>query len=166
MSGHRGFEITGRHVLLAMIGFFALVIGVNAVFITLATRSFPGLVVDEPFTRGLARTINAELDARAEQARRGWQAAAAVDTTPDGVHRLTVVMSDAGGRPLEGLALSGELRRAATDTEDLPLAFTPEGAGRYSAELTGVGAGRWTMHIVTAFDDGSPFEARKQLWIK
>jgi nitrogen fixation protein FixH len=54
-------------------------------------------------------------------------------------------MTSADGAPLTGMAITGALRRAATDREDITLAFVETQAGEYRARLEGLGKGGWVL---------------------
>jgi nitrogen fixation protein FixH len=81
-----------------------VVIAVNAVLITAAFRTFPGLVVQRPYDRGIA--YNEELRRSRAQTALAWQ------VTPRYTgDRLTVRITDAGGAPVDGLAVRVTLSR-------------------------------------------------------
>lgn len=166
VMSRREFRLTGYHVLFAVVAFFVVVGGVNAVFITAAVRSFPGLATDEPFTRGLAKNFNAERAAIAEQAARGWTATLTEEPAAGAEGAVTVAFADVDGRPISGLAVEGVLARAVEAASDHALTFEDEGGGRYSARIADLAPGDWTLTLTTAFPDGAPFEAQRRLWIE
>lgn len=47
-------QITGWHVLIGVVTFFALIIAVDVVFMVLAYRTFSGQVASNPYEAGLA----------------------------------------------------------------------------------------------------------------
>ncbi len=161
-----GFVLRGWHVLFAMLVFFGVVIAVNTVFITAATRSFPGLTVEEPFKRGLAKDFNQTLADRDEQAARGWRAA--VEHVWDGetrTARVRVVITNAQGQPVNGLTVEGDLQRVVTDAGDRAVRFAALGGGAYSVRIEDVDPGDWRLTVRSAFADGVPFKAEKRLWM-
>src|SRR5579863_4937212 len=101
--------ITGRFVLIAVVSFFLVVIGVNAVMMRLAIATLPGTEVDSAYGASLA--YQREIQAAHEQNARGWKIDAHVERQPDGNATLTLRASDAGGTPLTGLAFSSQLER-------------------------------------------------------
>lgn len=165
MRASGNFTITGRHVLAAMLAFFATVIAVNVAFIVVATRSFPGLASKEAFSNGLARSFYAERAAHAEQRARGWRMGLEGRREADGGARLVVRMTDGEGRGLRGLALEGTLRRRVTEADDRVLSFEEAGDGRYEARLSEVKGGAWRIVLRTRFPDGAPFEEEGELWL-
>jgi nitrogen fixation protein FixH len=150
-----GFRITGWHVLALIIGFFAVVIGVDATFTVLAVKTFPGEVSATPYEDGLL--YNRKLAQLAAQEKLGWRAAAAAE--PDGV---ILEMRDARGAPLGGLAVSGKLERPATEVGRKALAFREVGPGRYAA-AAGALSGTWDLTVEASDRAGRRFEAERRL---
>jgi nitrogen fixation protein FixH len=155
-----GFRVKGWHVLAGVLGFFAITIAVNATFITFAVGTFSGLVVDEPYVRGL--DYNDTLAARAEQDGRGWTATVAHARVPDGAVRIIVEIDDAAGESVAGLLMTATIGRAATASEDRELAFADAG-GSYITFVEDLPDGEWELTVRTQFRDGAPFEARKRI---
>jgi nitrogen fixation protein FixH len=157
MSGRKPFRLTGWHVLAITVGFFGLVIGVNAVFIVSAVKTFPGEVSKTPYEDGLAydRTI----DARERQAALGWTAEVEADRGP-GV--VLARFTDARGAPIEGLSLTGELQRPATTQGAHALAFRSVGHGVYEARAAAPGGG-WDLTLTARDGKGRAFEAERRI---
>ena len=154
-------RITGRHGLIAMLGFFGIVLGVNVLFVMLAVGSFSGEVEPKSYLQGLH--YNEVLAERAEQRERNWSATVAVTDARD---RITVRVVDAEGRPLNDLALEGEIRRPATDAFDRPLVFASIGDGRFAADVEPLDDGVW--EVIARGDDslGRSFETSRRLWLR
>ena len=148
--------LTGRHVLFMVLGFFAVTITVNAIFVTQAIRHFPGEDVPRSYMQGIA--YNDTLDARAAQAALGWTANAEV--LPTGV-QITIV--DADGVAVTGLTLNGHLRHPANTSLDIDLPLTENSAGSYHAVLD-IPNGRW--RLVVATDGEIPFELEQAVWLR
>ena len=72
-STARKGQITGWHVLVGVVAFFALIIAVDVVFMVLAYRTFSGQVASNPYEAGLA--FNKTLAQREREAALGWSAA-------------------------------------------------------------------------------------------
>lgn len=137
-----GFTLKGWHVWTMVGMFFAIVIGVNIIFITLAVQSFPGEDVKKSYVQGLE--YNKTLDARARQAALGWQANATFEPSSDGA-ALTIRMHDRNGAPLTGFNITAELRRPVTDKQDHALMFVDQGDGVYRAEIGVLDRGGWQL---------------------
>lgn len=150
-----GWTLKGWHVLAIVTGFFAVVVGLDVWFATLAYRTFPGQVSDTPYEDGVA--FNRRLAREAAQARLGWKAAAAADPG-----RVRVEMRDAAGAPLSGLAVTGRLERPATEAGRITLAFRQTGPGRYEAAVPGA-AGAWDLSFRAASDGARALEGERRL---
>ena len=154
----REFRVTGRHVLAGGVLFFGAVIGVDAAFTVLAFRSHPGETSPTAYEDGLA--YNRTLEARAAQAELGWTAT--VEAGAPGV--VSVRIADASGRPLEGLKVSGILRRPATDAGVQAVTFRPDGAGGYRAQAA-LDRGGWDLTLLAQDAQGRALQTeRRLLW--
>ena len=149
------FRISGRHVLLAIIAFFGVIIAVNAYFLVAAYRTFPGQVSETPYEDGVG--FNRTVAQRRAQAELGWSATAT--TTAQGVE---VDLRDRAGQPLQGLKVEGVLRRPATQAGQISLKFTEASPGRYVAKA-GPGSGAWDLHFAAKGPGSELFEGERRL---
>ena len=101
--------ITGRHVLVAVVGFFTVVIGLDSLFTVWAVRTFPGEVSPHAYEEGLA--YNRAIAARRAQASLGWRAQVSQAARAGTINARFV---DAAGRPLQGLTVKARFMRPAT----------------------------------------------------
>jgi len=150
-----GFRITGRHVLVAMVLFFGIVIAVDGAFLVAAYRTFPGEVSVTPYEDGLAH--NRTVAQHRAQAALGWRATAAA--TGAGVE---VTLSDRRGEPVRGLSPTGRLRRPATDAGEITLRFAETAPGLYVAPAA-PSAGAWDLLVTAKGPGNAPFEAERRL---
>lgn len=148
------FTITGRHVAIALVLFFGIIIATDALFMVLAYRTFSGQVASNPYEAGLA--YNATLERKARQQALGWSAA----ITDAGGH-LSLEIVDSDKRPVEGLKVVATLERPATVQGSRTLTLSPHGRGRYAAPLTLAGA--WDVSVVAEGAGGVRFEAERRL---
>ena len=148
------FTVQGWHVAVAMVAFFALIIAVNAVFLTQAYRTHPGQVAPKPYEAGLI--YNAELERQRAQAALGWRAAA--EARPDG---LTVLLQDREGTPLGGLTVTAILQRPATGHGRTVLTLSETAPGRYGRQAGLSGA--WDTRIEARPASGPVFVAERRL---
>lgn len=156
-------EVKGWHVLMILIGFFGVTIGVNAYFVTMALSTAPGEYQKKSYLQGLH--YNEVIAARAAQAAAGWTAALETRTLPGVGFEVTVTMKEPGGRALDGLTLTGTLRRPADAERDHDLSFSALGEGVYRVIAPDVVPGQWRL----AFDatgGATPFHAEKTLWVR
>jgi len=157
------FEVKGRHVLAALLGFFGVTIAVNAAFVTYALETFTGEDVARPYVQGLA--YNQTLSARAAQSKLGWRSTIDVERDAGGAV-IDVAFEDRVGNPQDGLAVSVVLRRPTNAALDRSVALTSSGGGRYSARLVDVASGQWDVIAHTTAPDGAAFEATRRVMLQ
>ncbi|WP_332770171.1 FixH family protein [Phenylobacterium sp.] len=148
-----GFRVTGWHVLIVVVAFFGIVIAVDGIFVIKAYRTFPGQVSATPYEDGLRH--NRSVARLKAQSALGWRALAA-----PAQGQVEVEIVDQTGRPIRGLALSGELQRPATEAGRIVLTFTEVSPGRYAAAATPA-PGVWDLRF--AATGAQPFEAERRL---
>ena len=153
--------MTGRFVLIAIVCFFSVVIGVNVLMMRLAISTLPGTEVDSGYGASLA--YQKEIRAAHEQNARGWKIDAHVERLPNGNTTLTLHAIDADGRPLTGLAFSGQLERPTDRRADRPLQVAEDGAGAYRATARDVAPGQWDLVIEADGDGGRLFLSRNRI---
>ncbi|MBT3371532.1 MAG: FixH family protein [Rhodospirillaceae bacterium] len=158
-----GREITGRKVLAMLLGFFALIVAVNGVFIYFALDSFSGLSTQNAYVKGL--NYNRTLAQNRAQKATGLQITATA-SQPGQAVVLDVVVKDRHGKPIENLTLSGQLRRPTHEGEDLPLEFQAMGAGSYRATATPEALGQWDLRLLAQVADADDYRWEKRLWLK
>lgn len=148
------FTIKGRHVLVAFVLFFGLIAAIDAVFISLAYRTFSGQVAKNPYEAGLL--YDRTLAKRAAQAKLGWSATLAV-----GGDVVELVITDKASQGVDGLTVEATLERPATDVGGQTLSLTGRGDGRYVADAELSGA--WDIEIVATGPDGVRFETGRRV---
>jgi nitrogen fixation protein FixH len=124
---------------------FAVVLAVNATMIWIGITSWPGLVTDNSYDRGLH--YNRELEAAAAQTALGWQAefSARLGEGLRGV--LEASLRDRDGRPIEDASVEARFLRPTSEGHDFTLALAPEGGGRYTAAFELPLAGLWDVRL-------------------
>jgi nitrogen fixation protein FixH len=143
--------ITGRFVLIAVVSFFLVVIGVNAVMMRLAIATLPGTEVDSAYGASLA--YQKEIQAAREQNARKWKVDAHVDRQASGEATLVISAVDATATPLTGLAFSAQLERPTDRRADHALEVVESGKGNYRGTARGVAPGQWDL-VIEATGDG------------
>ena len=151
-----GFQIRGWHVLAMIVGFFAVVIGVNVVFTVMALRTFPREVSVTPYEDGLL--YNKKLAQLSAQDRLGWRAAAGVGDAGE----VVVEIRDRADKAVSGLSIQAKMERPATEAGRLTPRFQELAPGRYVAE-PGRLAGSWDLTFTAHDRDGHSFEAERRL---
>lgn len=155
-----GFRITGRHVLLAMLAFFGIVIAVNVTFVHLALNSWTGLTDHDSYRTGLS--WNRTLERDAAQKALGWSTVVETRSvrSETGVgFRLGVTVTVRGrdGRPVPGLVVDGEARHPLVEADDRPIAFAETVPGTYIGATLLPGAGDWELRLSAARADGTAY---------
>ncbi len=156
-----GRPITGRFVLVAMICFFGVVIGVNALMMRFAILTLPGTEVDSAYSASLA--YQKEILAAHEQNSRGWKVDAHVERSSDGNATLMLRAKDASGTPLTGLAFSGYLERPTDRRADRTLQVIERGEGTYRGTAASVAPGQWDLVIETSAGGKRLFLSRNRI---
>ena len=152
------FQIRGWHVLVAMLAFFAVVIGVEGTMIYAAYTTFPGQTAKDPYEAGLA--YNRQLAERRREQDLGWRVTAGVDS-----HRaLRFQIIDAAGRPVDGMAGELTLERPATTQGAVALKVVGLGNGAYLADTRKLGAGAWDARVLFSHNDQSLVVERRLTW--
>jgi nitrogen fixation protein FixH len=153
--------LTGRDVLLWLVAGFALVIAVNAAFIVISLRTYPGEDEQRPYLQGIA--YNHTLAARAKQAELGWRATIGASRLPNGRVLIAVALVRSDGTPEPQAVLAGELRHPSDESRDIALSLSGTRRGEYRGELDGVASGFWDVVIKSSAPQ--PFEAVRRVWV-
>ena len=155
-------EITGRHVLIGLIGFFGVMLAVNGVFLYAATSTFSGVSTEDAYRKGLA--YNQTLAAYRTQTATGWQASASVGA--DSVVRLAITKAD--GLPVDGLAFTGRVSRPAMAAQDRAVIFRGKGRGLYVGDTGRLDPGQWDLIAEARPNDAAnaaPYKVTARLWV-
>jgi nitrogen fixation protein FixH len=137
-------EVTGRMVLVCLVGFFAAAFAVNGVMAVAAISTFSGLDADSPYQAGLA--FDQEIaDSRAQQALH-WQVQARVTKTDGRKTLIEISAQDVQGNPVAGLGAAATLVHPTDRRLDRHLTLTQEAPGRFSG-MTGTAIGQWDVVV-------------------
>jgi nitrogen fixation protein FixH len=127
-------RFTGYHMAGILIAFFGVVIAVNMVMATYATRTFGGAVVDNSYVA--SQHFNRWLgEARAQQ-KLGWEPRLGVDQR----RRVTLALT------VEGAAVTGLAEHPLGREPSVPLGFVAD--GRRYRSIEALPAGRWKVRLV------------------
>jgi nitrogen fixation protein FixH len=150
--------LKGRHVLLALVGFFGLVFVVNGIFVYYALSTFGGGETVDPYRKGL--NYNETLAEAARQDQQGWTAQVIYGADKA---RLVLNLSDGEGHPVSGLHFKGFVSRPATDRQDEPVVLKEVTTGTYAADVR-LAPGQWVIELGSdeLSRDGAPSYRLKQ----
>jgi nitrogen fixation protein FixH len=136
------FTLSGRHVLVALLVFFAVVASVNGLMMRLAISSMPGLDARNGYD--VSQRYNAEIKAATAQQGRGWQVTAQVGKRAYGAW-VAADFASPSLAPLGGMTVSATLEHPATRQMDRSLALKETTPGHYEALAPGLPGGVWTL---------------------
>jgi nitrogen fixation protein FixH len=160
----RAEGLKGRHVLVAVLGFFGTVFLANGVFLYAALSTYTGVVAEEPYRKGLH--YNQRIAAAERQERLGWKDETML--TPEA--GLTLVLRKADGAPVSGLFISGVLGRPSTNQHDRKLVLKEVEPGRYTAAVDELTPGAWLVNLEAVWigtgETEPVYRMRKRLWLK
>lgn len=149
----RGKPLTGRKVLMILLGAFGAVVAANITLAVRAVQTFPGLEVRNSFVA--SQNFNEDL---AAQLALGWKVSVRVE---DGL--LSVAFTDAAGAPVEVAAMRAVVGRATHVQDD----FMPEFSyyrGSFTAPVA-IRPGNWNIRLVAHAPDGTEFRQRVVLHV-
>ena len=135
----------GVWVALSFLLFGAVVLGANGALIWYAAASWPGLVTESPYDKGL--TYNRNLEAAARQADLGWQTrlTARLKGALDGEAALD--LRDRSGAPLAGADVLATFERPIEEHLDFAIPLQPAAPGTSRAGFTAPVPGAWNIHL-------------------
>jgi nitrogen fixation protein FixH len=150
-----GFRLTGRGFLAIIVGFFLVVIAVDASFAVIAYRTHPGEVSVTPYEDGLV--YDREIRQLHAQQALGWQAAAAA--APG---QVVIEVRDRAGAPVRGLKVAGKLERPATEAGRLTPRLVETGPGVYVGRVDAA-SGAWDFSAEAWDSAGHVFRLERRL---
>jgi nitrogen fixation protein FixH len=156
-------ELTGRMVLLCLVGFFGVVAAVNAFMMGAAISTFAGLDSDSPYQAGLA--FEEEIAAARAQQALHWQVQAKVASMDGGETRVEISARDASGTPLSGLGATARFVHPTDRRLDRDLAVTQDAPGHFSG-ATGMAAGQWDVVIDLSRDGVRQFRSKNRVVLR
>jgi len=137
-------ELTGRHVLLWMLGFFGVVFAVNAVMVRAATSTFGGLETQSSYKAGLM--FEQEVARAERQDALRWHVDGKLKRASTGEAVLDVSVRDAQGAAVHGLAADAMLAHPADSRLDQVIHLARSGAGAFHGEDRAQ-PGQWELII-------------------
>ncbi|MEL6316836.1 MAG: FixH family protein [Pseudomonadota bacterium] len=149
-------ELTGTHVLLILLGAFAVILTANITMIVAATGSFPGLVAKNSFVA--SQDFNRDAAARAGL---GWDVAVRYEAG-----RVVAVVSSETEAAAPAVTIDATIGRPADARTDVALTLTPTGEpGRYAAEIA-LARGSWRIAIDAQAADGARLTGAANVFVR
>lgn len=156
-------EVTGRMVFGLLVGFFAVVIGVNGVMIHKAIATFGGLETDSSYRAGQLFEREVEM-ARAQDAQH-WKVEAKVTAAADGNTVLDIGARDAAGLPLAGMEASARFERPPDRRLDRAVAVSEDAPGRFRGSAR-ISSGQWDLVIELSRGGERLFRSRNRIVLR
>ena len=153
-------KLTGPHVLMILIGFFALVASVNAVMIYDALSTFRGEVTKHPYEEGLA--YDSQIKEARDQAARNWKVEGSVKRGADGMAQIEVGAHDAAGAIIPGLQVEALLAAPADMKRDRLVRLEDAGGGVYRGAIDAA-SGIWDFELSASRDGKKLFQSRNRI---
>ncbi|MBU1174087.1 MAG: FixH family protein [Alphaproteobacteria bacterium] len=152
------FRFTGRHMLVLVVGFFAVIVGVNVLMAVLAARSWTGLVVENSYVA--SQQFNDKLTVAQARTASGWQGG--MDYA-DG--ELVFFLVDRDGAPVRLDDVAVEISRPIGVEGDrfVDLVVTEDGTHRAKIALD---PGVWNAAIVARVPGEADYEHRARLIVR
>ena len=154
-------QITGRTVLFSLIGFFALVAGVNAVMIRAAVSTFGGVETENAYQAGLH--FAQELAAVEAQDALHWQVRGNVSSN-SATTAIRVTAAGADGRPLPGLQATSRLVHPIDRRADRTAVLKEESPGNFAGQTEAV-AGQWLLVIELSRQGNRLFRSTNRVFV-
>lgn len=153
-------ELTGKHVLFCLLGFFAVVFAVNAVMIKAATSTFGGVETSSSYKAGLM--FERDVARAVQQDALHWQVDGKLSRDRAGEAVLDISARDAKGAPLAGLTAQARLAHPADEQLDHVIDLRPVGAGRFHGEAP-ARPGQWEVIVDLYRSEARVFRSRSRV---
>jgi len=136
-------ELTGRHVLLWIVGFFGIVFVVNGIMVRAATSTFGGLETQSAYKAGLM--FEQEVARAERQQDLGWRVDGTLVRDKSGEAQLDIAVRDAHGAPVAGIAADATLAHPADSRLDHVITLSARD-GRFHGEASAA-PGQWELIV-------------------
>ncbi len=156
-------ELTGRHVLLWLVGFFAVVFAVNGLLVQAATSTFGGLETQSSYKAGLM--FEQEVAKAERQDELKWNVDGKLVRDQAGAAVLAISVRDAHGAPVGGLTADALLAHPADQKLDHAIALASDGAGRFRGEDKAP-AGQWELIVDFYRGNARVFRSRSRVTLQ
>ena len=165
MSGTRQKtrELTGKHVLFWLVGFFAMVFAVNGVLVKAATSTFGGVETSSSYKAGLM--FKQDIAAAEEQDALHWRVDGKIARHAGGAAVLDISARNDAGSPLAGLDATARLAHPADERLDHLVTLDRVGPGQFHGE-TQANAGQWELIIDLYRGDVRMFRSRSRVSLR
>jgi nitrogen fixation protein FixH len=162
-TGRKARELTGKHVLLCLLGFFGVVFAVNAVMVKAATSTFGGVETSSSYKAGLL--FEREVMRAEKQDELHWQVNGQIARDKAGEAVLNISARDAQGAPLVGVTAQARLAHPADERRDHLIALDLTSAGLFHGEAQAQ-AGQWELIVDLYRGETRVFRSRSRITLR
>ena len=156
-------ELTGRAVLLWIVGFFAVVFAVNGVLVQAATSTFRGIEVGSSYQAGLM--FKQEVESAERQNALHWRVDGKLSRDGTGQAVLDIGAADAQGAPVTGLTAVAYLAHPADSRLDRTVELDKIAPGRFHGAVTAQ-AGQWELTVDLSRGGDRLFRSRSRVTLR
>ena len=156
--------LTGRHVLICFVVFFAVVIGVNGILAYYAVTTFDGADVANAYVSG--RSYDRELAAAEAQKERGWQVALSHRMGGEDELNLRMKAMDAAGHSIGGLRVEAQFKRPTLASLDFQTSLPEIETGLYQDSVKLPQKGQWILEVSAYRDDVRVYRTLNRVIVK
>ncbi len=163
MRHHKPRELTGKHVLFCLLGFFGVVFAVNAVMVKAATSTFGGVETTSSYKAGLM--FEQEVAKAEQQDELRWQVDGKLARDKAGEAVLDISARDARGVPVAGITAQARLAHPADERLDHVIALARTGAGLFHGEAQAQ-SGQWELIVDLYRGESRVFRSRSRVTLR
>jgi nitrogen fixation protein FixH len=156
-------ELTGRAVLLWLLGFFGVVFAVNGVLVQAATSTFGGLETQSSYKAGLL--FEDEVAKAERQQALQWQVDGKLVRDRAGEAVLDISVRDAQGAPVGGLTADATLAQPADSRLDHVIPLARNGTGTFHG-ADQAQSGQWELIVDFYRGDARVFRSRSRVTLQ
>ncbi len=156
-------ELTGRAVLLWLVGFFGIVFAINGYMADAAITTFAG--VDTPSSYEAGQMFEHEAELAREQDAMHWKVDGNLNLDRVGEAVLDMRVRDAEGQPVGGLRADARLWHPADSRRDHVIHLAKTGPGVFHGEAH-ARSGKWELIIDFYRGDKRVFRSHSQIMLK
>lgn len=139
--------------------FFVAQAMLYAWFVNIAHRSYPGMVTERAYEKGLQ--YNTVISKAKLQEELGWKTVITTAFSESGDARIMATLADRDGNPISGAQVALWLVRPAREGLDIKTVMRPTGKGIYTAVSALPARGLWEVRIL-AEKDGHSHQSSKR----
>ena len=156
-------ELTGRHVLFCLLGFFGVVFAVNAVMVKAATSTFGGVETSSSYKAGLM--FKQDVAAAEQQEALHWQVSGKLERNSAGQTVLDISARDAKDAPIAGLTAQARLAHPANERFDHVVVLVRTAAGQFHGTAQ-TQPGQWELIVDLYRSEARVFRSRSRVTLR